>query len=87
MSERLREEKSPAPENLEDQRFKELKDAMDEQGRLMEEIIIARGTETQEGVRARVGPLLNEASEKTKGAMQEWLNLRKVSDERKELGD
>ena len=77
MNAEFREEKGPAPENLEDQKFGELTAAMNKQARLMEELIIARGTEAEESVRARVAPLLNEASEKTREAMEEWLDLRK----------
>jgi len=86
MNEQLGKEKGPAPESLEDQKFRELKATMDEQARLMGEIVIARETRAEGSVRARVGPLLKEASDKTKKAMEEWLNLRKVSDERKRKG-
>ena len=79
MGEQLKGEKGLAPESLEDQKFREITAMMDEETRLLAEIITARGTDAEESVRARVGPLLHAAREKGNKAMEEWLNLRNVS--------
>ena len=77
MNKEFKKEIDLSPKTPEDQKFIELKNAMNEQALLMEEIIIARGTETEESVRERIVPLLDEASKKTVEAMQAWLETRR----------
>ena len=94
MSEKFREEKGPAPENLEDQKHRELQEAMDEEDRVMAEIDkVLAGTpnraEAEKIVLEQWAPLMDEAMRKSGEALKAWLDaMRKAGEhERKELDD
>ena len=67
------------PENLEDQKYRELQEAMKEEDRIMKEI---KGVFTSASTKAEAekivlenwGPLLDEAIKKTGKALKEWFD-------------
>ena len=94
MSEKFKGEKGPTPENLEDQKHRELQEAMDEENRIMREIDnVFAGTpdRTEAGkiVLEKWAPLMDEAMKKSGEALKIWLDVMRESGERerKELDD
>lgn len=94
MSEKFSGEKSSTPENLEDQKHKELQAAMDEEDRIMAEIdkVLAstpNRAEAEKIVLENLAPLMDEAMKKSGEALKAWLDtMREAGErERKELND
>jgi len=94
MSEQFKGEKGPASENLEDQKHRELQEAMDEEDRIMREIdnVLASTQDKAEAekiVLEKLAPLMDEAMKKSSEALRVWLDtMREASErERKELND
>ena len=82
------------PENLEDQEYRELQEAMDEEDRIMREIdnVLASTPDRAEAekiVLERWAPLMDEAMRKSGEALKAWLDtMREAGErERKELDD
>ncbi len=94
MSEQFGGEKGPTPENLEDQKHRELQAAMDVEDRVMAEIdkVFASAQDRAEAekiVMEKWAPLLDEAMKKSGEALNIWLaTMREIGErERKELND
>ncbi len=94
MSEQFSGEKGSAPENLEDQKHRELKAAMDEENRVMTEIdkVFASTPDRAEAekiVLEKLAPLMGEAMKKFGEALKMWLDtMREAGErERKEVDD
>lgn len=92
MSEKFKGEKGLAPENLEDQKHRELQEAMDERDRIMKEIddVLASAPDRAEAekiVLEKWAPLMDEAMKKSGEALKAWLDtMREAGEhERKEL--
>lgn len=84
MSEQFKEEKSPTPESLEDQKHKELQAAMDEEDRIMKEIdgVLASTPDRAEAekiVLEKWAPLMDEAMKKSGETLKAWLDAMKES--------
>ena len=87
-------ETKPSPENLDDQKHRELNDAMDEEDRVMAEIDkVLSGTpdraEAEKIVLEKWAPLMDEAMKKSGEALRAWLDTMREARERekKELDD
>ncbi len=87
-------EEQPSPENLEDQKHRELQEAMDEGDRIMREIdnVLANTPDranAEKIVLEKWSPLMDEAMKKSSEALKAWLDtMREVSErEQKELDD
>ncbi len=94
MSEKFSEEKGPTPENLEDQKHRELREAIDEEDHIMGEIDkVLASTPDRAGAEKIVlekwAPLMDGAMKKSGEALKAWLDtIRETSErERKELDD
>ena len=94
MSEQFSGEKGPAPENLEDQKHRELQAAMDEEDRVMAEInkVFANTPDRAEAekiVLEKLAPLMDEAMKKSGEALKVWLDTMREAGEhkRKEIDD
>ncbi len=94
MSEKFSGEKGPAPENLEDQKHKELQAAMDEEDRIMAEIdkVLASmpdRAEAEKIVLEKWAPLMDGAMKKSGEALKAWRDTMSEASERerKELDD
>ena len=94
MSEKFSGEKGPAPENLEDQKYKEMRAAEDEVDRIMKEIdnVLTNTPDRAEAekiVLEKWAPLEDEAMKKSREAFNVWLDAIKESSERerKEIDD
>ena len=94
MTEQFKGEKGPIPENLKDQKHRELQKAMDEEDRIMQEIdnILASTSDRAEAekiVLEKWAPLMDEAMRKSGEALKSWLDtMREARErERKELDD
>jgi len=94
MSEKFKGEKGPVPENLEDQKHRELREAMDEEDRIMREIdnvfaSMPDRAEAEKIVLENWAPLMDEAMKKSGEALKAWLEtMRETSErEKKELDD
>ena len=94
MSKQFSGEKGPAPENLEDQKHRELQAAMDEEYRVMAEIdkVFANTPDRAEAekiVLEKLAPLMDEAMKKSGEALKAWLDtMREAGErERKEIDD
>ncbi len=78
MSEQPKEEKIQIPENLEDQKYAELKSSMDEEDRIMKEIDgLLNAATNREGAEKTIiekyAPLMDGAMKKSRQALDEWL--------------
>lgn len=87
MNEKFSEEKGPSPENLEDQKYKELQVAMDKENRIMKEIndIFTNTSDrkaAEDVVLHKYGSALESAMEKSKESLEAWLDAIKKSEER-----
>jgi hypothetical protein len=87
MSEKFSGEKGPAPENLEDQEYRELQEAMNEEDRIMREIdnVFASTPDRAEAekiVLEKLAPLMDEAMKKSGEALKAWLNTMRGTGER-----
>jgi len=87
-------EKGPAPENLEDQKHRELQAAMNEEDRVMAEIDKTLAStpdraKAEKMVLEKWAPLMDEAMKKSGEALKAWLDaMREASErERKEMDD
>ena len=94
MSEQFKGEKGPAPEKLEDQKHRELQEAMNEEDRIMREIDNVLDTtsdraEAEKIVLEKWASLMDEAMKKSGEALRTWLDFIKETSERekKELDD
>lgn len=84
MSETIKREISPTPENLEDQKYKKLQAADDEEEKIMKEIenvftSVPNRTEAEQIVLKKWAPLLDEIHKKSDEALHEWLDAMKAS--------
>lgn len=89
MTEKFKREECPSPENLEDQKYKELQAAMDEGDRVMAEIdkVLASTpdrAEAEKVVLEKWAPLMDEAMKKSGEALKAWLDFIRESSEREE---
>lgn len=80
-------EKGPSPENLEDQKHRELQAAMDEEDRVMAEIdkVLASTPDRAEAekiVLEKWAPLMDEAMKKSSEALKMWLDTMRNAGER-----
>jgi hypothetical protein len=78
MSEQFKREASPAPENLEDQKYAALQAAIDEEDRIMKEIdnvfvTIPNREEAEKIVLEKYAHQMDEAMKKSKQTLDEWL--------------
>ena len=85
MNEKFSGEKGPAPENLEDQKHRELQEAMGEEDRIMREIdnILAstpNRAEAEKIVLEKWAPLMDEAMKKSSESLKAWFNAMKESE-------
>ena len=94
MSERFKKEESPAPESLEDQKYKELRAVMDDEDRIMKEIddVLASTPDRAEAekiVLENYALAMDKAMKKSGEALKAWLDAMRESRERerKELDD
>ncbi len=76
---KIRDKKSSAPENLEDQKHAAFQMAMDEEERIRKEIDNVLTTtsdrkETEKIILQKYAPLMDEAMKKSRQALQEWLD-------------
>ncbi|MCX6765890.1 MAG: hypothetical protein NT136_02940 [Candidatus Moranbacteria bacterium] len=79
MIEQFKGEVGPAPEKLEDQKYKEFQATMDEEERIMKEIDNVLATtpnreEAEKIVLETLAPQMDEAIRKSKQALDNWLN-------------
>lgn len=86
MNEQLKREKGPAPENLDDQKYRELQVTMDEEDRVMEEIdnVLVSTPDRDEAekiVLEKWAPLMDKAMKKSGEALKAWLDAIKESSE------
>ena len=87
MTEKFKREQYPSPENLEDQKYKELQAVMDEEDRIMKEIDdVLTSTQDRAGaekiVLEKYAPLMDEAIKKSGEALRAWLDFIRESSER-----
>lgn len=94
MSEQYKGEKGSTPESLEDQKYRELQEAMDEESDIMRELDyvftdMPDRAEAKKIVLEKWGPLMDEALKKSSEALKAWLNTMQEAGEReiKELDD
>ena len=94
MSEQFSGEKGPAPENLEDQKYRELQAAMNEEDRVMAEIdkVFASTPDRAKAekiVLEKLAPSMDEAMKKSGEALKAWLDtMREAGErERKEINE
>ena len=94
MSEQFSGEKGPTPENLEDQKHRELQAAMDEEYRVMAEIdkVFANTPDRAEAekiVLEKLALLMDEVMKKSDEALKVWLDTMREAGEhkRKEIDD
>lgn len=89
MSEKLKKEIGPIPEQLEDQKYKAFQEAMDEEDRIIKEIDNVLKTmpkeEAEKIVLENYAPLMDEAMQRSKRALQEWLDLMDKSHKQESL--
>ena len=79
MSERSDNEREPVQENLEDQKYRELLETMDEEDRIMKEINTAftntpNRAEAEKIVLEKWALLMDEAMKKSREALNAWFN-------------
>ncbi len=87
MSEKFSEGKGSAPENLEEQKYKDLQAAMDEENRIMKEIndVFASGLDRVEAERIvleQYASLMDEAIKKSSETLKAWLDSMQESKRR-----
>src|SRR3989338_749714 len=94
MIEQFKGEKGPAPENLENQKHRELQEAMDEENRIMTEIEkvfdnTPDKVEAEKIILENWAPLMDEAMKKSGEAQKAWSDAMREAYERekKELDD
>jgi ElaB/YqjD/DUF883 family membrane-anchored ribosome-binding protein len=84
MNKQFKGEKGPAPEKVEDQKYAAVQAAMDEENKIIAEINkILESTpdraEAEKIVLEKYAPQMEEAMEKTRQALDEWLETIKES--------
>lgn len=87
MNKKFSGEKGSAPENLEDQKHRELQAAMDEEDRIMKEIdnVLASAPDRAEAEKIVLeiwAPLMDEAMKKSGEALKAWLDTMREAGER-----
>lgn len=80
MSEQPKEEAISTLENLEDQKYADLKSSMDEEDRIMKEIdgLLSASPDREEAEKAileKYASLMDEAMKKSRQALGEWLSI------------
>lgn len=87
MNREFKEESGPTPENLEDQKYKELQVTIDEEDKIMKEINNVFKTtpdraEAEKIVLEKYADLMDEAMKKSRQALNEWINTVKEAREK-----
>lgn len=94
MNEQFKKQKDFESESLENKKYKELQEAMDEEGRIMKEIdnlfsSTSDRAKAEKIVLEKLAPLMDEGMKKSSEALKAWLDaMREASErEKKELDD
>lgn len=90
MNEQFKGEQGPAPEKIDDPKYAELHEAMDEEDRILKEIekVLATAPDRAEAERIvlkEYAPRMDEAMKKSREALDEWLrSIQEIQQENRE---